>query len=50
MIFLSAFNFKNAVGTVPINKKCMFVSTYGKILIGCLLILSAQGLLENSAD
>ena len=25
-------------------------TTYGKILIGCLLILSAQGLLENSAD
>ena len=25
-------------------------SSYGKILIGCLLILSAQGLLENSAD
>ena len=23
---------------------------YGKNLIGCLLILSAQGLLENSAD
>ena len=26
MIFLSVFNFKSAVGTVPINQKCLFVS------------------------
>ena len=26
MIFLTVFNFKNVVGTVSINQKCLFVS------------------------
>ena len=39
MIFLTVFNFKNVVGTVSINQKCLFVSkkrTMHKSVIICL--------------
>ena len=32
VIFFSVFNLKNAMGTVPINEKCVFVSKNGRCM------------------